>query len=445
LNFLERLPHSSVDARAISATSATKERIVVIGLGYVGFPLAIALAEKFDGVVGFDISDHRVNTLRAGSDFTGEISDERMAGSSLLTTSDTADMADSNFYIATVPTPVCEGNRPNLSPLYSACGIIGKYLSKGDVVVFESTVYPGVTEDVCGPLLEKVSGLKVGVDFNLGYSPERINPGDRKKPLESIVKTVSGDTPETLERVAAVYQEIIKAGIFKTSSIKVAEASKVIENTQRDINIALMNELALICNRIGISTIEVIEAAATKWNFIPFTPGMVGGHCIGVDPYYLAALSEKLGHHPQVILSGRRVNDGMASYIANAILKKLALRDCSIRRARIGVFGISFKENVPDIRNSKAIELINELKSFGLSVMVNDPQVSQADATKENIELMAESDMQNLDLAVVIVPHKKYLDNPGFLDCLLPDGVLFDVKSAFRNRTLPEASDYWAL
>lgn len=428
-----------------STASEITEVIAVIGLGYVGFPLATALAEKFDGVIGFDISDHRVSTLRDGSDFTGEISDKRMAKSNLLVTSDASDMANASFYIATVPTPVTEGNRPDLSPLYSACEIIGKYLSKGDVVVFESTVYPGVTEDICGPLLEKASGLKAGKDFNLGYSPERINPGDSENPLEKIVKNVSGDTPETLERVAAVYEKIIDAGIFRTSSIKVAEASKVIENTQRDINIALMNELALICNRIGIPTMEVIEAASTKWNFIPFTPGMVGGHCIGVDPYYLAALSEELGHHPEVILSGRRVNDSMASYIANAILKKLALRDSSIRRARIGVFGISFKENVPDIRNSKAIELIDELKSFGLSVMVNDPHVSQADATKVGIDLMDAADMQDLDLAVVIAPHKEYLEKPDFLNCLLPDGVLFDIKSVFKDRVLPEASVYWAL
>jgi len=442
---LEHLDAQMRPMGGAGTASETKEVIAVIGLGYVGFPLAIALAEKFDGVIGFDISDHRVSTLRNGSDFTGEISDERMAKSSLLVTSDAADIANANFYIATVPTPVSEGNRPDLSPLYSACEIIGKHLSKGDVVVFESTVYPGVTEDICGPLLEKASGLKAGVDFNLGYSPERINPGDSENPLEKIVKNVSGDTPETLERVASVYEKIIDAGIFRTSSIKVAEASKVIENTQRDINIALMNELALICNRIGIPTMEVIEAASTKWNFIPFTPGLVGGHCIGVDPYYLAALSEELGHHPEVILSGRRVNDGMVGYIATAILKKLALRDSSIRRARIGVFGISFKENVPDIRNSKAIELIDELKSFGLSVMVNDPHVSQADATKVGVELMDESDMQDLDLAVVIAPHKEYRDNPDFLNCLLPDGVLFDIKSVFKDRTLPEASDYWAL
>lgn len=435
---------SSSLARAVNP-SAIEEKIAVIGLGYVGFPLAITLAEKFSNVIGFDISEHRVSTLQAGSDFTGEISDDRMVGSSLAVTGNHGDLANANFYIITVPTPVSNRNHPDLGPLRSACATVGKWLSKGDVVVFESTVYPGVTEDICGPLLEAASNLKVGVDFNLGYSPERINPGDKDNPLESIVKNVSGDTPETLERVAAVYAEIISAGVYKTSSIKVAEASKVIENTQRDINIALMNELAMICDRIDISTMDVIEAASTKWNFIRFTPGLVGGHCIGIDPYYLAALSEEVGHHPQVILSGRRVNDGMVSYIANLVLKKLALRDKSIRKSRIGVFGISFKENVPDIRNSKAIELIHELKSFGLSLMVNDPHVRPEDAAREGIELMDESEMQDLDVAIIVVPHLEYLNNSSFLNCLLPDGVLFDIKSSFKDRALPDTADYWAL
>lgn len=429
----------------IISSPQTEEKIAVIGLGYVGFPLAISLADKNSGVVGFDISAYRVNSLRAGLDITGEVCEARMADSSLLVTDDESHLADITFYITTVPTPVCTSKRPDLGPLRAACATIGKYLSKGDVVVFESTVYPGVTEDICGPLLEKASGLKAGVDFNLGYSPERINPGDKANRLEKIVKNVSADTPETLERVAMVYEQIISAGVFKVSSIKVAEASKVIENTQRDINIALMNELALICHRIGIPTMDVIEAASTKWNFMPFTPGMVGGHCIGVDPYYLAALSEELGHHPEIILSGRRVNDSMAAYIASVVLKKLALRDQSIRQARIGVFGIAFKENVPDIRNSKAIELINELTSFGLAVMVNDPYVSPEDAAREGLVLTAESDMQNLDLAVVIAPHKAYLENPDFLKCLSSDAVLIDIKSAFRHHELPPATDYWAL
>jgi UDP-N-acetyl-D-galactosamine dehydrogenase len=436
---------SEVNKSSASPAHENHEKIAVIGLGYVGFPLAISLAEKYRGVVGFDISEHRITTLRAGSDFTREIDDGRMATSSLHLTGDAGDLADTTFYIVTVPTPISASKRPDLGPLRSACAIIGEHLSRGDAVVFESTVYPGVTEDICGPLLEAASGLKAGVDFNLGYSPERVNPGDKNNTLEKIVKNVSGDTPETLKRIAAIYRNIITAGIYEVSSIKVAEASKVIENTQRDINIALMNELALICNRIGIPTMEVINAASTKWNFIPFTPGMVGGHCIGVDPYYLAALSEELGHHPEVMLSGRRVNDGMTSHIASVILKKLALRDHSIRQSRIGVFGISFKENVPDIRNSKAIELINQLKSFGLTIMVNDPHVSQADAALEGIDLLAESDMKNLDLAVVIAPHREYMDNPGFLECLGTDGVLIDVKSVFRNRSLPAASEYWSL
>jgi len=435
---------ASSQSQKIPARSAN-EKIAVIGLGYVGFPLAIALAQKYSGVVGFDISAERVNALRRRSDSTGEISERCMEASSLFVTDDESCLAQATFYIATVPTPVCTNKRPDLTSLRAACATIGTYLSKGDVVVFESTVYPGVTEEICGPLLEKASGLKAGSDFNLGYSPERINPGDKDNRLEKIVKNVSADTPEALERVALIYEQIITAGVFKVPSIKVAEASKVIENTQRDINIALMNELALICTRIGISTMDVIEAASTKWNFVPFTPGLVGGHCIAVDPYYLASLSEELGHHPEIILSGRRVNDSMPAYIANVILKKLALRDRSIRHSRIGVFGISFKENVPDIRNSKAIELINELRSFGLSVMVNDPHVSQADAAQAGVELTAESDMQNLDLAVVIAPHEAYLENPDFLNCLSPDAVLIDIKSAFRGHQLPTGTTYWAL
>ena len=422
-----------------------EERISVIGLGYVGFPLSILLADKFDGVVGFDISKHRISSLKQGSDVTGEINGSCIAASRLEMTYNEADLANSTFYIVTVPTPIDKCNRPDLSPLYIACETIGKYLSKGNVVVFESTVYPGVTEGICGPILAKVSGLKLGEDFNLGYSPERINPGDTENPLESIVKVVSGDTPETLARVTAVYESVITAGVFPATSIKVAEAAKVIENTQRDINIALMNEMAMICERVGIATIEVIEAASSKWNFIPFAPGLVGGHCIGVDPYYLAALSEEVGHHPQVILSGRRVNDGMTSFIATVILKKLALRGGSLRNARVGVFGISFKENVPDIRNSKAIELIDELESFGLNILVNDPHVLKGDAEHAGIDLKNESDMQELDIAVVVVPHREYLNNPKFLSCLCPDGVLIDIKSVFRNVTRSKGTGYWSL
>lgn len=411
----------------------------------MGFPLGISLAKKFDGVIGFDISSHRVSTLKNGADYTGEIDDARIAASSITLTDQDSDLADATFYIVTVPTPIDKRNRPDLSPIYSACEIVGKHLSKGDVVVFESTVYPGVTEDICGPLLAKASGLTAGKDFNLGYSPERINPGDKENTLEKIVKNVSGDTPQTLERVAAVYEAIITAGIFKAASIKVTEGAKVLENTQRDINIALMNELALICDRIDIDTSDVIEAASTKWNFIPFHPGLVGGHCIGVDPYYLAALSEELGHHPEVILSGRRLNDNMANYVASVIMKNLVLRGGCIPEARIGVFGITFKENVPDLRNSKVIDLIGELKSFGLNVMVNDCHICREDAAQAGIELSHETDMQDLDMAVMTVPHAKYMNNPRFLDCLVPDGVLIDVKSAFRKRPRPTDIGYWAL
>lgn len=442
LEILERSEDTSVQEKY---PLSTIENIAVIGLGYVGFPLSISLAKKFENVIGFDISAHRVESLQAGSDYTCEIGDEVIAASRLSISNGPEDLAAATFYIVTVPTPVSKNKRPDLSPLRSACQTVGQYLSKDDIVVFESTVYPGVTEDICGPLLEKASGMKAGVDFFLGYSPERINPGDRNNPLEKIVKNVSGDTPETLERVAAVYEAIITAGIFRASSIKVAEASKVIENTQRDINIALMNELALICDRIDISSMDVIEAASTKWNFIPFTPGLVGGHCIGVDPYYLASLSEEVGHHPNVILSGRRMNDSMTSFVASTILKKLALRGGSLRNARVGVFGIAFKENVPDIRNSKAIELIDELKSFGLTVLVNDPHVSEKDAMHAGIEIASQADMQNLDLAVVATAHREYLEDPNFLNFLLPDGMLIDIKSAFRTKARPEGTGYWSL
>jgi len=421
------------------------EKIAVIGLGYVGFPLGISLAKKFDSVIGFDIFERRINTLKQGVDYTNEIDDSEVAASTIFLTNRPEDLADTTFYIVTVPTPIDDTNRPDLRPLYSACEIVGKYLSKGDVVVFESTVYPGVTEDICGPLLVKASGLTVGQDFNLGYSPERINPGDKENPLEKIVKNVSGDSPESLERISAVYSAIITAGIFKTATIKVAEAAKVIENTQRDINIALMNELAIICGRIGVTTTDVIEAASTKWNFIPFYPGLVGGHCIGVDPYYLAALSEEVGHHPEVILAGRRLNDRIANYVANIIVKKLVQRGETLSKARVGIFGITFKENVPDIRNSKVFDLIEELQSFGLDVMVNDAHARSEDVARSGLKLVDIADMKDLDMVVMAVPHRKYMDTPDFLQCLVPNGILIDIKSVFNRSKLPDGIGYWSL
>ncbi len=421
------------------------ENIAVIGLGYVGFPLSISLAEKHARVTGFDVSQRRVESLQSGVDYTEEVESERIARSSLSITDDQSQLADASFYIVTVPTPIDKNKRPDLSAVRSACDLVGPHLNKGDIVVFESTVYPGVTEDICGPLLAQASGLKVSEEFFIGYSPERINPGDKNNPLESIVKNVSGDTPHALERIAAVYEAAITAGIFRCSSIKVAEGAKVLENTQRDVNIALMNEMALICDRIGVNTHDVIKAASTKWNFLHFYPGLVGGHCIGVDPYYLASLSEEVGHHPEIILAGRRLNDSMPSYVANSILKKLAQRGGAIRSAKIGVLGITFKENVPDIRNSKSIEVVEELKSFGLSPLVHDPHADVDEARSEGIELVDMDAMQELEVMVLCVSHSEYIEDKALLDRLLPDGVLVDIKSMFLGKELPADLDYWAL
>lgn len=428
-----------------SSQQTTQENVAVIGLGYVGFPLSILLSEKHENVVGFDISERRVTMLKEGVDTTGEISAERIKASSLKVTNDPSDLERCTFYIVTVPTPINKSRRPDLSPLQSACALVGPYLVKGDVVVFESTVYPGVTENICGPLLEEACGLEAGVDFFLGYSPERINPGDKKNPLESIVKNISADCPESLERVAAVYEPVITAGIFRCSSIKVAEGAKVLENTQRDVNIALMNELALICDRIDISTREVIEAASTKWNFIPFYPGLVGGHCIGVDPYYLSSLSEEVGHHPEVILAGRRLNDSMSSYVANVILKKLVQRGGSIRNAKVGVFGVTFKENVPDMRNSKSMEMVEELKSFGLNVMTHDPLADPEEARALGVEFCDLDDMIDLEVMVVSVAHSAYMKDVEFLNRLVAGGTLIDIKSSYIKADLPDTIEYWTL
>ncbi len=384
-------------------------------------------------------------TLQSGVDYTGEVEPDEIKASTMVIINDEKDLADATFYIVTVPTPISKSRRPDLSPLKSACALVGAHLKKGDVVVFESTVYPGVTEDICGPLLAQASGLTVSEDFFLGYSPERINPGDKKNPLESIVKNVSGDTAETLDRVAAVYEAVITAGIFRCSSIKVAEGAKVLENTQRDVNIALMNELALICDRIGVNTREIIEAASTKWNFIPFYPGLVGGHCIGVDPYYLSSLSEEVGHHPEVILAGRRLNDSMSGYVANSILKKLAQRGGAIRSARVGVFGITFKENVPDVRNSKSIDVIEDLQSYGLNVLVHDPHADVDDAKRVGIELVDLDQMKDLEIMVLSVAHSSYVDDPQLLSRIVPNGVLVDIKSVFSRQDIPEGLGYWAL
>jgi UDP-N-acetyl-D-galactosamine dehydrogenase len=420
----------------------------VIGLGYVGLPVALALAKKFDRVVGFDISQRRIAALRNAEDTTGEVTAAALRNTSVRFTDDPAALEESGFFIVTVPTPIDAERRPDLSPLEAACNLIGPHLASGSVVVFESTVYPGVTREFCGPRLAKASGLRQGVDFKLGYSPERINPGDKRHRLETIVKIVAGEDPETLERVAGVYTRIVDAGVYRASSIEVAEAAKVIENTQRDLNIALMNELAIIFDRLGIPTKEVLEAAGTKWNFLPFTPGLVGGHCIGVDPYYLTARAEAAGYYPQVILSGRRINDGMGSFIAQRLVKLLIAAERPVKGARIGILGITFKEDVPDLRNSRVPDIVAELREFGIAAWVADPLADPAEAKRVyGIELVPLDRFAELDGLILAVPHH-VLGKAGWnrvLAPLRPGGVFIDVKSAVPPSAVPSHIHYWSL
>jgi UDP-N-acetyl-D-galactosamine dehydrogenase len=420
----------------------------VIGLGYVGLPVALALAKKFDPVTGFDISKERVAALREASDTTGEVGGRALRETTLRLTDDANALNEASFFIVTVPTPIDAERRPDLAPLESACALIGPRLKPGSVVVFESTVYPGLTREFCGPLLASSSGLTQGIDFKLGYSPERINPGDKQHRLETIVKIVAGEDEETLERVAAVYTRIIEAGIYRARSLEIAEAAKVIENTQRDLNIALMNELAIIFDRLGISTTEVLQAAGTKWNFLPFTPGLVGGHCIGVDPYYLTARAEAVGYYPQVILSGRRINDGMGSFIAQRLVKLLIAAERPVKGARIGIVGITFKEDVPDLRNSRVPDIVAELREFGIAAMVTDPLADPAEAEREyGIVLVPREALVELDGLILAVPHR-VLGEAGWdtlFASLGPGSVLVDVKSALARNAIPPHLHYWSL
>lgn len=409
------------------------DRIAVIGLGYVGLPVAIALAEKFPGTIGFDIKEARINALKQGQDATHEVTESALKASSLVFTCNLDELKPCNIYIVAVPTPIDTNRQPDLTPMVAASRTVAKVLKKGDIVVYESTVYPGVTEEICGPVLAEISGLTQGVDFHLGYSPERINPGDQEHTFERIVKVVAGDNPETLEKLAAIYGSVVTAGIHKAKSIKVAEAAKVIENTQRDLNIALMNELAIIFEKMGIRTADVLEAAGTKWNFLKFTPGLVGGHCIGVDPYYLTAKAEELGYHPQVILSGRRINDGMGNFIAQKLVKLLIQNDKPVRGAKIGIFGLTFKENVPDLRNSRVPDIIKELRQFGIEPLVHDAMACAEEAHEEyDVRLAPMKELHGLDALILAVPHKTYLaDQATALIATLADkGVIIDIKSA---------------
>lgn len=412
-------------------------KVAVVGLGYVGLPVAVAFgrhAPTHAPTIGFDINAQRITELRAGHDRTGEVPAGELASARLRCTDQVAELREADFFIVAVPTPVDSANKPDLSPLVSASRSVGAALKKGDIVVYESTVYPGATEEDCVPVLEATSGLKHGVDFFTGYSPERINPGDREHRFENIRKIVSGCDAATLDTVAEVYASVVTAGVHRAPSIKVAEAAKVIENTQRDLNIALMNELSVVFARMGIDTAEVIAAAATKWNFLPFRPGLVGGHCIGVDPYYLTFKAEQLGYIPQVILAGRRINDNMGRYVARNVIKRMLQNGLDVPRCRVGVLGITFKENCPDIRNSKVVDLVHELRDHGTQVVVVDPHADPAEVHEECGITLAGLDAGPFDALVVAVAHREYRAmTPAELRALVRGDrpVIADVKSLY--------------
>jgi UDP-N-acetyl-D-glucosamine/UDP-N-acetyl-D-galactosamine dehydrogenase len=425
-----------------------KEKISIIGLGYVGLPVALAFARKFPATVGFDINAARVNELTQGTDRNNETGRDALVTTSLAVTSDPARLEGTTLFVVAVPTPVDANNVPDLTPLVKASELVAKHLRPGCIVCYESTVYPGATEEVCAPILEKVSGLRCGVDFKLAYSPERINPGDTVHTLETVTKVVSAQDMESLERVAAAYNAIVPAGVHKATSIKVAEAAKVIENTQRDINIALMNELAVIFDRLGIRTLDVLEAAGTKWNFLPFRPGLVGGHCIGVDPYYLTAKAQQVGYQPEVILAGRRINNTIASFLAQKMAKLLIEQDIPVRRARVGILGLTFKENVNDLRNSKVPDIIKELGAFGIDATVHDPHADASEAMHEyGIKLAKWEDMRNLDGVVLAVGHQTYkaMGQEKILSLVRHGGVVIDAKSMLQPSKMDRSLKYWSL
>jgi UDP-N-acetyl-D-galactosamine dehydrogenase len=416
--------------------------VAVVGLGYVGLPLAVEFGKKVR-TIGFDLSASKIDNYKKFIDPTGEVSTEQLqAASKLEVTTDPALLAQADYVIVAVPTPVDIAHNPDFTPLIGASTTVGKNLKKGAIVVFESTVYPGATEEICIPLLEKHSGTKWLQDFHVGFSPERINPGDKEHTLTTILKVVSGDDAETLESVAQLYESVITAGVHRASSIKVAEAAKVIENTQRDLNIALMNELALIFDKIGIDTLEVLKAAGTKWNFLPFRPGLVGGHCIGVDPYYLTHKAEMVGYHPQVILAGRRINDGMAKFVAEKTVKSMISSGFQVKGAKVNVIGLTFKENCPDLRNSKVADIVHELQSYGVDVHVYDPMADAAEAEHEyGIKLETWDSLPKADALIAAVPHKEVLamSLTDFQSKLNDGGCFIDVKSQFDEKAIREA------
>ena len=432
------------------ALSTKKEKIAVVGLGYVGLPLAIHLSRHFD-VVGYDFKSSRIAELKSGKDRTLEVSDEEMAVATVTYTDDPEALGRCRLIIVAVPTPIDQYRIPDLTPLRSASETAGRHLSRGSCVVFESTVYPGATEEVCVPIIEKESGLKLGKDFSVGYSPERINPGDKVHTVDKIMKIVSGSDEATAQMLEKVYSRVVKAGIHVAPSLKVAEAAKVIENTQRDLNIALMNELSMIFDIMGIDTLDVLEAAGTKWNFLPFRPGLVGGHCIGVDPYYLTFKAESIGYHPEMILAGRRINDGMGKYVAERVVKLMIGEGKQINHTRVGVLGITFKEDVPDLRNTRVVDIIAELEDYGVDVVVHDPLADPEEARKYyDVDILPLERLQDVDALVVAVAHKDYremgLAGLAGLCNQNHHPVIVDVKSTFDPRNAADKGIiYWRL
>ena len=427
-----------------------KEKILILGLGYVGLPLALEFGKKYK-TIGFDLSDGKIESYKNKCDPMGEVSSKQIEDAVHLTFSSSPEsISEADVIIIAVPTPVDDSNKPDFAPLISASSNVGSFMKHGATIVYESTVYPGATEEVCIPILEKFSNMKWGSDFHVGYSPERVNPGDKKRTLTKVVKVVSGDCQDTLKFLARLYGSIIEAGIHSCQSIKIAEASKVIENTQRDLNIALMNELAIVFDKIGIDTIEVLEAAGTKWNFLPFRPGLVGGHCVGVDPYYLTYKAERLGYHPQVILAGRRINDGMAGYIAEKTIQRLVMAGKCSRGDKIVIMGLTFKENCADLRNSKVVDLVKRFEEYGLNVVVHDPIASIEEAKHDyDINLVSWSDLpKNASAIVVAVSHEQYLVKPEseITSFLVPGGLFVDVKAAFKGQGIKNAGfEFWRL
>lgn len=428
---------------------AKQEKLSLVGLGYVGMPIAVAFARKLS-VIGFDLNKEKINLYQSGSDPTKEVGDEVIQNTSISFTSDASRLMEAKFHIVAVPTPVNDDHTPDLLPIKGACRILGQNLSKGSIVVFESTVYPGVTEDICIDILERESGLRCGKDFKVGYSPERINPGDKVHRLETITKIVSGMDEETLDIIAKVYGLVVCAGVYRAESIKVAEAAKVIENSQRDINIAFMNELSIIFNRMGIDTRAVLEAAGTKWNFLQFYPGLVGGHCIGVDPYYLTYKAEMLGYHSQIILSGRRINDGMGKYVAENCVKNLISAEKSVKNARVAILGFTFKENCPDTRNTKVVDIVRELKEYGIDPVICDPVADQGEAERLYGVCLADTKgVRNMDAVILAVAHEEFcrygMDEIGNL---FGDGqrILLDIKGLLNRKEYEDAGYcYWRL